>query len=303
MYEGSLLEKLIHESDPLPSLLDFLVTELDPMVQVEDISRSYNEIEEFLRDFELWLYKVWGLPFYKILLGKESDWAIPKAFKTAKEKNCNILICDGFSIRELLVLEKAFPARIRYEAGRCPAPTTTPIVSKKSLDATGLKEALSGHKLYWGREWTGQIIEDITNPPRTGTQTNLMFLTQHLDGTLHQARTHATTQIQDVSKVVGQIINLISELSKNTSLVITGDHGYIYLGSNPNKYMWVPYRRQERSGGEYGENSIEVDDTKVAVGRFHANISTMSNSFITHGGISLTESLEPIITLEAGSNS
>jgi hypothetical protein len=302
MYQGTLLEKLVYEPDPLPNILDFLVSELDPLVQIENISNSYDGIEEHLRDFELWLHNIWGIPFYQVLLGKEADWAIPKAFKMAKKKDCNILICDGFSIRELLVLEKAFAGKITYQSGRSPVPTTTGNVSMKVFSSTGLKEAISGSKLYWGKEWTGRIIDDISNPPRIGSQSNLMFLTQHTDATLHQARAHSTTQIQDVSKVITQIINLIEELSKNSQLVITGDHGYIYLGSNPNKYMWVPYRRQERYGGEYGENGIEVDGTKVAVGRYHANVSTGSNTFITHGGISLTESLVPIVTIEAGSN-
>lgn len=301
MFQEDLLTKLVHEPDPLEFILRFLVSRLDPLIDLNNISASFDRIEEELRDFELWLQNVWGRPFYRFLADGREDWAIPKAFKTADNRDANVLICDGLSIRELLVFSNAFRGRMAYIAGRAPVPTTTETVVRKVFNSSDLKEAITGSKLYWGRQWTGQMIEDILNPPRIGDQKGLMFLTHYPDAPLHQARSHRTTQIQDVSKVMSQIVNLIDELSKNMPLVVTGDHGYIYLGINPNKFMWLPYRRQERIGGEYGENGIDIEGINIATGRYHIPMISGSSTFIAHGGVSLSESTVPIVIVEAGS--
>lgn len=94
------------------------------------------------------------------------------------------------------------------------------------------------------------------------------------------------------------------ELSKNAPLIVTGDHGYIYLGANPARYLWgsAP-KKQERFGGEYGDNCLEIDGKKVAIGRIHVNVGPGTNTFIAHGGVSLTESLVPVVTIEvSGTN-
>ena len=299
MYADSFLTKLVTTPNPLEHILDWLVARLEPLMHLDQISTSYNRVEEELVDFELWLHKVWGPDFYKELLGSEETWAIPRAFKTAIEVEGNILICDGWSLRELLVLRKALPGRMKFTAGKTPAPTTTQNVIRKIFNSPGLKEAFTGVKLYWGKRWKGSIIEDISNPPRPGRQKGLMFLTYYPDAPLHDAVKYGVTQVQDVSKVITQLINIIRGLSSSSPLVVTGDHGYIYLGDNPNKFMWLPFRRQERYGVEYGDNYVEVDEVKTAVGRFVAPVSRRSKAIIVHGGVSLSESLVPVAVIEA----
>jgi len=297
MNPEGLLAGLITAKDPLEPVLSWLVRRLEPAVDLKDISVSFNHMEEDLRDFEEWLDEAWGLGFYKILV--EDGYAIPKAFQRAGELDGNILLLDGFSIRELSILRKAFPGRVEYTAGRAPTPTTTETAAKRIFQSTNLKEALTGSKLYWGRRWKGSFISDPSDPPRTAGRTGLMFFTVYPDAPLHGARKYGAAVVQDISNVMRQIIKLVEELSRNAPLVLTGDHGYIYLGDNPGKYMWIPYRRKQRFGEEYGGASIEVDGVKVAVGRRHTPVSRRSDAVITHGGISLTESLVPVVTLDA----
>jgi len=299
MYADSFLAKLVTSPKPLEPILNWLMQRLEPLIDRDRISESYNRVEEELVDFELWLHRVWGLNFYEELLGTEEEWAIPKAFKTAAEVDGNVLICDGWSLREFLVLNKILTGRVKVTAGKTPAPTTTQNVIRRIFKSPGLKEAFTGVKLYWGRRWRGSIIEDISNPPRPGRQEGLMFITHYPDAPLHDAVKYGVTQIQDVSKVITQLIDLIRGLSKSSPLVVTGDHGYIYLGDNPNKFMWPTFRRQERYGGEYGDNYLEVDGIKTAVGRFVAPISRRSKAIIVHGGVSLSESLVPVAVIEA----
>ena len=269
------------------------------MMELSNLTRSYEEIEEELREIERWLHEIWGTDFYHTLVGDKDDYPILKAFDVAGELKGNVLICDGFSLRELIVLIKKIPTRITYYPGRAPAPTTTQNVVKKTFNVQGLMEAITGIKLIKGRTWEGQIIKDISKTPRIGRQTGKMFLTYYPDDPLHRARTHGKTRVQDISTIMEQLTNLIKELSTNSPLVVTGDHGYIYVGDNANKYMWLPYRRQDRYGEDYKEHYIETDGEKVAVGRYHAKVSGRSKNIVVHGGVSLCESLVPIAIIEA----
>jgi hypothetical protein len=282
----------------LTPLLDWLITRLEPLVDLHDIVGSFDRVEAQLMDFERWLHTVWGQGFYE-LLSDGHDHAIPQAYKIANNRKGNVLICDGFSVRELILLKTAFTSRVNYQVGKAPAPTTTANVTKTIFQTSNLKDALTGTKLYEGQHWHGDIITDITKPPRIGNQHGLMFLTYYPDAPLHHAISYGTAFVQDVSNVMKQIIELIRELATNTLLVVTGDHGYIYTGDNPNKFLWLPYTRQQRFGEEYRGNYLNVDGVTVAVGRFHAPITTRSKAVICHGGVSLTESLVPVVTIEA----
>jgi hypothetical protein len=277
---------------------------LDPLVDLDDLASSYARMEEELQAFERWLHDSWGTDFYRNLASTEYGWALPKALRKAAEMDVNVLVCDGLSLRELLAIRRRFGDAVSYTVERTPAPTTTENVSMKVFGSPNLKDAFRGETLYEGKTWHSEVIADITNPPRIGSQRSRLFLIQYPDAPLHGARSHRTTQVQDVSRVISQLLDLIESLSRNAPLVVTGDHGYIYLGVNPARYLWgsAP-RRQERFGGEYGENCTEVDGIKVAVGRLHVNVGPGSNTFIAHGGVSLTESLVPVATLGAGATS
>jgi len=269
-------------------------------MRLDDVSNSYDRMEEWLQSFEKWLHDAWGLDLYKTLASEEHGWALYKALQRAAEIDANILVCDGFSIRELLALKSKLGDKLSYTVERTPAPTTTQNVSMKVFGTPILKDAFKGERLFEGHTWHSNVITDIMHPPRVGSSRGHMLLTQYPDAPLTGARTHKTTQVQDVSRVVAQLLDLVESLSRNAPLVVTGDHGYIYLGSNPSKYFWgsAP-RRQERYGGEYGENGLDINGVKVAVGRIHVNVAPRSNTFITHGGVSLTESLIPVVSIGA----
>jgi hypothetical protein len=52
-----------------------------------------------------------------LLVGKPEQRALPRVYRIAGEKDANILVADGLSIRELLVIKKALPGRVTYSAG------------------------------------------------------------------------------------------------------------------------------------------------------------------------------------------
>jgi hypothetical protein len=143
------------------------------------------------------------------------------------------------------------------------------------------------------------VVEEILNPPRLGINKGFILLTHFPDAPLTGAVAHRTNQVQDVGTVIGLLIDLIKNLSAHSPLTITGDHGYIYLGSNPQTYMWK-YIKAERHGAKYGEDGLQLENTTVAVGRNHVNATIGGNTFITHGGVSLTESIVPVVTITPG---
>ncbi len=297
MNNGDLLPRLISEDDPIPSIVEYIVDKYGHHISLDDLNSTYDTLESEFRTFERMIHDTWGETFYHILADTTKGYAIPKAFKVASESNGNLLVCDGFSIRELLVMKEKFQDRLTYDIGRATVPSTTEQTAKQIFNTNNLKEAFQGDRLVEGTTWKGLVIEDIANPPRLGLQSGHMMLTQYPDSPLHLAVAHRTTKVQDIDLVIKDILELVEGLSNNVPLIVTGDHGYVYLGSNPFKYMWDT-KKMPRFGAEYGERGMKINQVSVAIGRFCTNISAGGSSHITHGGLSLTESVVPIVKIQ-----
>jgi hypothetical protein len=299
--ERQLLTRLVYDADPMEAIVNYLVEGLLGIIDLEDIGSSYENLEDELSRFEEWLHEIWGASFYRALIGQPEGRALPRAYRMADERRANVLIADGLSIRELLVLAKALPGRIAYSVGFAAHPTTTEVAARSFFGTKTLEEAFHGSRLIEGCEWSGIVISDIRSPPKIGGTRRLSMLTYYPDAPLHNAIKYRVAEIQDVSRVIGDLVYLVSELSQASDLVVTGDHGYIFLGKSPNRYLWRWIGRAERHGGSYGDHGLEVEGKWVAMGRFHAPDVRRSGAFIVHGGVSLTESLVPIITVRGGS--
>ena len=100
MFSDSLFAEIISSKSPLQPLLDWIVQEYLQNIYLSNLSKSIITFEEEISEFEQWIDKVWGEGFYKILLGDETTYSLPLALEMADPNNSNILICDGFSIRE-----------------------------------------------------------------------------------------------------------------------------------------------------------------------------------------------------------
>jgi hypothetical protein len=266
-------------------------------MNLQDIGGSYERLEEELCLFERWFDEVWGPPFYRFLAEGPGEKALSKAYRMAGQRDANILVADGLSLRELLLLLRAFPDRIEYSAGRAFHPTTTQTAARSYYGLSALENAFHGQRLLEGREWTGNVIEDIKSPPKIGNRKGLSLLTYYPDAPLHNAKKYGVAQIQDVSRVMKDLIELASELTQTSDLVVTGDHGYLYLGNSPNKFLWRWVGHSERHGGSYGPRTLEIQGERLATGRYDAQDVRRSGAFIVHGGASLAESLVPVVAV------
>ncbi|MBS7609961.1 hypothetical protein KEJ19_05275, partial [Candidatus Bathyarchaeota archaeon] len=79
----------------------------------------------------------------------------------AGEREANVLVADGLSLRELLVLKKALGPRVSYSIGRSFHPSNTATAARSFFGTSSLEDAFHGKRLMEGREWSGEVIHDI----------------------------------------------------------------------------------------------------------------------------------------------
>ncbi|RLG48008.1 MAG: hypothetical protein DRO06_02005 [Thermoproteota archaeon] len=286
-----LIRDLIRAEDPLPRLLTEMVDAARRHILSGDLALGYEELEEEISGLERWLFEVWGMEMYRLMLEFEPRLSIREAFGVASRIDANVLIADGYSFREHVLLERALGRELSFSLGLAAVPTTTSAAASSAFETQNMAEAFRGSLLIEGVEWEGIVVEDVRDPPRIGTRSGLAILSYYPDAPLHEAVKYGVVRVQDLEDVLSSFSEMVRELSSGRDLVVTGDHGYIFLGDNPNRYLWR-WKRVERVGGSYSAGeSLEVDGKRVAVGRWHA---PSSGSFIAHGGVSLAECLVPI---------
>jgi len=296
-----LLISLIEEPDPSKYLFSFIEHKCPESINLKKLIDFYYELENQISRLELWLYDIWGINFYKqLFLSKDkTEFAINMAFRIAKEYEANILICDGFSIREAIVIKRLLKeVPINIEIGYSPAPTHTNNVAEIIFGCKTMIDAFSNPRFIYGKYWNMDVVRDIKNPPRIGAYENYALWSYDPDMRLHQAEKYNIT-LHRIGDVIGDILKLIKHLlSVGKPLIVTGDHGYIFLGKKPNNALWPKPKKASRCYEEreiYEDLFVEVHGKNIAIGRKHAKPS--KGSFITHGGISLTESMIPILLL------
>jgi len=296
MIPEALLEKIITTGNPTKEIGNFIVKDFSKALASPDF-QYYSEFEQKVSLFEQWLYENWGTEVYELLIPEnKEEISIITAFQRASEINANVLIADGFSIRELIFLINEFGKdRVTYEFSYAYPPTITSKAATIVFGSPTMKEYFNNKEIIiTGKQWKTRLIETPMDPPRIGHETGFAFYSYYPDAPLHNAQIHGTT-LQNIGEVIKKLINMVKELSRYTNLVITGDHGYIFLGNNPNLYLWKPIKSPR-----FGENLkkppyLIVKKEAVAIGRFHALKSR--DSFITHGGISIMESLVPVVII------
>ena len=161
-----------------------------------------------------------------------------------------------------------------------------------------MADAFSGSRIICGKLWKMCVIKDIKNPPRIGIRNNYALWSYDPDARLHHAEEH-DVKIHDIGDIIEDIVHSIQYLlSVGRPLIVTGEHGYIFLGRRPSNAFWSGWQRADRVCGTelYGDLVVKLNDKYVAFGRMHG--MPKRGSFIIHGGVSLTESVIPVLILK-----
>jgi len=298
------VEKIVEHDDPYDDIWEFLVSlARETYKSASSVTDFYEKYEARVATIERWLYGSWGIEMYRLLVEKsklKANVSILKALELAEQINGNVLIGDGFSIREAIVLSSRFKDRMReLSFGIAPPPTVTSESLNKQLGESSIAKLIEkGSITIGGRRWRTNYVD----PSRIGgpvKASDTIFITDLPDAVLHVTIRHGRKTINE-DAVVNQLCGIIEVLSELQPLVITGDHGYLYLNLSPNIYMWSPVIESPRYGsredvkGNEERQLVEVDNKVVVVGRYHL---PSRHALIAHGGVSLLESLVPILVV------
>jgi len=299
MREYNLLETLLKEN-PFPDLVKIIVNECSKILKDRSLVEAYSNMEIWISSLERWLWNVWSEMYERLANVERKNWSIERAFTIAWENNANILISDGFSLRELVVLLSGISEKVnRYEIGYAPPPTTTTNVAQRVFGEEIMKNVFKRRKLVFrNKVWESYFIKDIVHPPRIGKMRGVVLFTPYPDLPLHEAKKYGV-ELHNLDEVIKKLIKLIIDLSSVSPLVVTGDHGYIFVGDSPAIYLWK-WKKSRREAVLRNGHSITIGGSKVAIGRFHAPQTKRRGSLIVHGGISIMESLVPIVIVRGG---
>jgi len=300
---------IIEKDDPYISIWNYLFDlGCQTYKDANSITDFYEKYEAQVSTFEKWLYLSWGNEIYELLIEKtklKSNLSIIKALKKAKQLNANVLISDGFSLREAIIIANKLKDKLKdqrkiiIELGYAYPPTITSKALEIQLGKHSFNEIIDeGSIPYINNLWSVRYIE----PSKIGgtiKANNTIFITYLPDIIFHEAVIKRGRRRKAISEdvIVNQLSNVIYKLSDLQPLVVTGDHGYLYLGVSPYEYMWESPVESPRYGDIVNDGRCyitQIDNIAVVSGRYHL---PSTDKLITHGGISLMESLVPLLII------
>jgi hypothetical protein len=319
----AVLDELTQPGFRLPRLQDWLMNEVWTMERYKSLGGKPSEYllegEAFVHHRET-LLTFAGESLYDELVGMTPENRSIKAFFD-QHPGAAVVIFDGCSIRELPRLVELAGASGRpvleksYAYAAVPSETETFIAQRMGLGLPPISPSqLEGRadlrnqniRAYWFRQPTQQIkIED--------TDESLLLWMRFPD--MRFMDTHAATvdlfdSIWDMLETVW--IRTVQKVPPSRPVLVTSDHGYIFLGPNLSEPRLAGIDRS-LEGKRFREFSaaeelpaktrgLWIDPARrlaVIAGRVHnrPQAPSPSNSVYRHGGLSLMEMLTPWLVL------
>lgn len=315
------IRSLLEASDPLEVLWQEMLALWRADFPPADLVAFYGQREEALNRLEEWVYHGY-FEVYDYLL-KQALQQDGEYVRKRLEGNGLVVIADSLSVREAgllpLYLEKA-GWKVEVEGfAVAPFPTTTEPLAKMLLGVTGP----SG-----GRDTGGFAYRYVTGPEQIpalpGDRPVLVWL--RLPDTVLERITvaQATTVAAALEGTAQTLVRLLDGVG-NRPIFLTSDHGYLYALS-PAHYWPLPgdvegiarrfFSRESRARplSQEGIQDLRHYEPKTPDGRLFAVsgshiglwgrywwASESPNDRCTaHGGLSLAESLVPLLRLRQG---
>ncbi len=323
--DRQVLDTLTKPGFRLPILSEWLQHEVWTMERYQGVGKNPTEYllqgERLVNEREK-LLTMAGESIYEELASAPPEDRSIKRFLD-QNPGAAIVILDGCSIRELPRLVELANASghpiVEQGYGRAAVPSETEmfIVNRMGLglprippnQLPGRRELRElGIRAYWFRHPTETIrIED--------TPESLLLWTRFPDIRFmdsHAAKTELFDAIWDVLGAVWKVT--VQAVPPNRPILITSDHGYIFLGANLSdprlnkKQLDKPLNGKRYREFEPHEqlpvrtNGLWVDPARrlaVLTGRIHnrPQAPSPSQSLYRHGGLSLMEMLTPWLIL------
>jgi len=319
-FDMTFLPTLIDAADPLAAVWDGMLSLWQAEAEPADLVRFYHEREETFSRFEEALAHGY-FEVYDLLLerARQQDGGY---VKERLNGDGLVIIADSLSVREVGLLQRAlgeqgWPVEVAGFAV-APFPTLTESLSTRLL----------GTNPAGGKDTPAFRYRYVTGPeaiPNLSPGEPTLVWLRLPDQALEQVTAAQATTIADALGSTVETLTRLLAQAGSRPVFLTSDHGYVYATS-PNHYWQMPdgveaaarkvFSRESRAQPLSKEGARDLQhfkpasgeepyfaftDTHVGLrGRFWWASARPNDRCTGHGGLSLAESLAPVLSLEAG---
>jgi hypothetical protein len=270
---------------------------------------------------ELILGSAFGIYEELMAASSKSD----KLWKTIDEgKKCAFVVFDGASIRELPLFEKlallnGFKiVESRYDIAALPSDTTS-FVEQRILGKPGVgPSTLPVRKEFAELGVKAFYYDSVIKTFELPAENQHLLLWSHFpDGTYQDFDSRFSSHFGETCRLFDTVWkNIILSIPKEYRIIVTSDHGYIFLGQGMESTIFIDAAKvlDQNRFQFYGENenmpeeaqSLQIVSNKrlaMLRGRIkNRPQGHAGNKVYRHGGMSLMEMLTPWLVLERNNN-
>jgi len=306
------LLSLIETEDPIRVLWEALVGIWEVEQVPDNIDDFFLERERVTNHLERIAHECF-FELYNLLIDRVNG---SKTERVLADEDETLILMDGLSIREASLLSPALAKagfdlyETDYSFSAIPS-DTQPFVRR--FFGTSSPSAIRGGEDFAFEYVEAGRVKDFF--PRRG---KLVVWISFPDQLMHHAG-RIVTPSEAFAKTKETLLKVLQN-SARTQATITSDHGYIYAQRSI-EHCWPPSREDERLlRGIFGSGRavrvtevsgpdrrkldrpqdkryvVEEDDHYCVVGRYYWS-TTGRGSDVSHGGISLTECLVPVLKI------
>jgi len=314
MLNESLVRELVEAEDLLPVIWKTMVRIWKPngsleleKLSPETLKEFYDEREEQMFRLEKFLSDMVS-DLYDLLLQRAINQDGSYVLKWLQGNNV-VIIADSLSVREAALLTHWFP-QINFAEDQpfavAPFPTLTESLAQKLLGVIAPSSGRDTEKFTYRYIAGPGALEQSFPEDRP-----LLIWLRLPDAELEQVTEAQTTKMADVLRVTVETLDELLQRLGGRKVVITSDHGYFY-GASSKHFEEVSFRGleqlpRERRAYRRGEaSSLSPSEQDAFIGhgewialkgRYWRSGSGQNARHTSHGGLSLTEVLVPILEI------
>ena len=319
----SLLEKLTDSGPRLPWIKKWLIEDVWNLHAYESLTSTEYLIqgESIVNKFEAIISTTADRIYHEFLSSSETDRSL---LNVLSDNNSAVVVFDGLSLREIpIILKLSEKSGLTVKSIDCTSaaiPCETFDYVERELGCGRIAPSqLPGRKELAGKGISVIYTNNITQGISDNSGSNaLMIWSSFPDNTYKDSGAKFENHFENIHvQFETAWINTVQQIKEKKRIIITSDHGYIFLGTG----MDFPLASQEKEMRElnayFGNDRYAflsenpdppmsdniIIDTHKQVAMLKGRVKTRSTGeaatrLYKHGGLSLMEMLTPWIELE-----
>ena len=310
---------LLTNGQRIPLIADWLMNSVwsDENYSSKENKMYLEEGEKQVRDFEELILNTAGGVYDELTsLAKQRTNIITNELMNTKTA---FVILDGVSLRELPILIKLAANTNHNIVEKSYRYSALPSDTESFIEQRLLEKKLSPSQLEGRKEFSSNNIKAYyyDTPMRyfdlSSNGHSFLLWSSFPDGTYMNFEARTATHFETIVKQLDAIWkNIILAIPRDYRIIITSDHGYIYLNtgyeSSEKAELALEYLEQNRS--KFVENISQIPDISELQKVSDLNLlmirgriknrpkGSSANKVFRHGGLSLMEVITPYLVLE-----